>query len=201
MKNTIIKTDEELIKNIKINNDEFCLKELINRHSPLCNNIYNKYSVALNCSGIFIDDVKKDKDYVVYKSAISFNPEKKSKFSTWLYNQVRYQCLNLLNDNNNSKTIAMEEKDLIYHIDKNTLKNEIKKEEVKEYVFDILASLQDKRMSKIYNLRYFSNQKNMPWKEIGKKLNISTQTAINLHNKAIALLKIKFNSKNCFDKI
>jgi DNA-directed RNA polymerase specialized sigma subunit len=41
----------------------------------------------------------------------------------------------------------------------------------------------------------------MPWKKIGKKLDISTQTAINLHNKAISLLKIKFNSKNCFDKI
>jgi DNA-directed RNA polymerase specialized sigma subunit len=95
----------------------------------------------------------------------------------------------------------MEEKDLIYHIDKNALKNEIKKEEVKEYIFDILNSLQDKRISKIYSLRYFTNKKNMPWKKIGKKLDISTQTAINLHNKAISLLKIKFNSKNCFDKI
>lgn len=199
MKNTTIKTDEELIKNIQINNDELCLKELIDRHSPLCNNIYNKYSNALNCSGVFIDDVRRDKDYVVYKSAISFNPEKKSKFSTWLYNQVRYQCLNMLNDNN--KTIAMEEKDLIYHIDKNALKNEIKKEEIKEYIFDILNSLQDKRISEIYNLRYFGNKKNTPWNKIGKKLNISTQTAINLHNKAINLLKIKFDSKNCFDKI
>lgn len=199
MNYTIEKTDEELIKSIKNFNDEQCLKKLIERHSPLCNNIYNKYSTALNCSGVFIEDVKKEKDYIVYKSAISFDPDKKSKFSTWLYNQVRYQCLNLLNNQN--KYINMEEKDLIYHIDKNSIKNEIKKDEVREYIFDILNSLNDQRIKKIYELRYFSGKKNMPWKKIGQKLKISTQTAINLHNKAISLLKIKFNSKNCFDKI
>lgn len=192
-------SDEELIKNIKNYNDEKCLKTLIERHSPLCNNVYNKYSNVLACSGVFVDDIKRDKDYIVYKSAISFDPDKKSKFSTWLYNQVRYQCLNMLNENN--KLISMEEKDLTYHIDKNAIKNEMKKEEVKEYIFDILSSLNDKRIVKIYKLRYFSNKKNMPWKKIGEKLAISTQTAINLHNKAISLLKIKFNSKNCFDKI
>jgi DNA-directed RNA polymerase specialized sigma subunit len=95
----------------------------------------------------------------------------------------------------------MEEKDLIYHIDKNILKDNFFKEELKEYIFEILNSLQDQRIHKIYNLRYFSNKKNMPWKKIGKKLNISTQTAINLHNKAMVLLKNKLNSKNCFDKI
>jgi RNA polymerase sigma factor (sigma-70 family) len=199
MYNLLEKTDEELIKKIKISNDENCLKQLIERHSPLCNNIYTKYSSALACSGIYLDDVKNEKDYIVYKSAISFDPDKKSKFSTWLYNQVRYQCLNLLNSN--SKYISMEEKDIIYHMDKNAMKNEIKSAEVKEYIFDILDSLKDKRISKIYNLRYFHGKKYMPWKKIGQRLKISTQTAINLHDKAINLLKIKFNSKNNFDKI
>lgn len=157
MQYTLNKTDNELIKSIKERNDEISLKTLIDRHSPLCNNIYTKYSNALSCSGIFIDDVKREKDYIVYKSAISFNPDKKSKFSTWLYNQIRYQCLNLLNDGN--KCITMEEKDLIYHIDKNALKDNFSKEELKEYIFDILSSLQDQRIYKIYKLRYFSNKK------------------------------------------
>jgi len=43
--------------------------------------------------------------------------------------------------------------------------------------------------------------KKMSWNKIAKKLNISTQTAINIHNKTLKLLKTKVNSKNCFDKI
>jgi DNA-directed RNA polymerase specialized sigma subunit len=41
----------------------------------------------------------------------------------------------------------------------------------------------------------------MPWNKIAKKLKISTQTAINIHNKTIKLLKTKVESKNSFDKI
>jgi DNA-directed RNA polymerase specialized sigma subunit len=50
-------------------------------------------------------------------------------------------------------------------------------------------------------MRYFEDKKNVSWAKIGKKLNISTQTAINIHNKTIDFLKNKLKSKNCFDKI
>jgi DNA-directed RNA polymerase specialized sigma subunit len=51
-------------------------------------------------------------------------------------------------------------------------------------------------------MRYSNNSsKKMPWNKIAKKLKISTQTAINIHNKALKLLKNKIESKNCFDKI
>jgi DNA-directed RNA polymerase specialized sigma subunit len=51
-------------------------------------------------------------------------------------------------------------------------------------------------------MRYLNNtNKKIPWNKIAKKLKISTQTAINIHNKAIKLLKTKVESKNSFDKI
>jgi DNA-directed RNA polymerase specialized sigma subunit len=71
-----------------------------------------------------------------------------------------------------------------------------------ELILDILNQMKDKRMSKIFKLRYFNKtNKVLSWNAIGKKLKISTQTAINIHNKALKLINTKLNSQNCFDKI
>ena len=67
---------------------------------------------------------------------------------------------------------------------------------------NIIESCSDERIQKIFKMRYLNDSnKKMPWNKIAKKLDISTQTAINIHNKAIKLLKTKVESKNSFDKI
>ena len=43
---------------------------------------------------------------MIYKSAMSYNENKGSKFSTWLANQMRYFCLNSMNKN---RLVATEE--------------------------------------------------------------------------------------------
>jgi len=49
-------------------------------------------------------------------------------------------------------------------------------------------------------MRYFSKDgKKKTWKEIAKKLGVSSQTVINIHNKAKRILRNKFKSKNNFD--
>ena len=68
-------------------------------------------------------------------------------------------------------------------------------------LFELLENMQDERAKQIFKMRYFEDKKNIAWAIIGKKLNISTQTAINIHNKTIDFLKKKLKSKNCFDKI
>lgn len=70
-------SEKRLIKNIKEDSCEDSLRVLIQRHSPLCINMCRKYENALNASGVSVDDVIEEKDYLVYKSAMSFNPEKK----------------------------------------------------------------------------------------------------------------------------
>jgi RNA polymerase sigma factor (sigma-70 family) len=191
--------DITLVKNIKEKNDENALKELINRHSALCNSLYKKYSSPMIASGVHLQDVINQKDYMVYKSAMTFNPDKKSKFSTWLYNQIRYQCLNCMNEDGQYLTLDSDK--LNYLIEKNS---EPKKEDkdIYEYVLNIINSCADERIISIFKMRYIndSNRKT-PWNKIAKELNISTQTAINIHNKTIKLLKNKIESKNCFDKI
>ena len=195
----IILDDNTLVKNVKEKNDEESLKMLIDRHSALCNSLYKKYSSSMINSGVYLQDIVDQKDYIVYKSAMSFDPCKNSKFSTWLYNQVRYQCLNCMNEN--SRYLTLETDKLNYIIEKQTPSQKEYKN-INEYIFNIIDSCSDKRVEKIFKMRYLNgSNKKMPWNKIGKKLNISTQTAINIHNKAIKLLKTKVESKNCFDKI
>jgi hypothetical protein len=191
--------DATLVKNIQENNDENSLKILVDRHSSLCHSLYKKYTPPMVASGVYVKDVIDQKDYIVYKSAISFDPCKKSKFSTWLYNQVRYQCLNCMNENGHYVTLEADK--LNYLIEKNSsIPKEYKN--INEYISNIIKSCSDKRVKKIFKLRYLSaSNKKMAWNKIAKKLNISTQTAINIHNKTVKLLKNKIQSKNSFDKI
>jgi len=191
--------DNTLVKNIQEKNDENSLRVLIDRHAALCNTLYKKYSTPMVASGVHVQDIIDQKDYIVYKSAMSFDPCKNSKFSTWLYNQVRYQCLNCINEN--SHYLTLENEKLNFLIEKNS-RPEKEYKNLNDYIFNIIDSYSDKRIKKIFEMRYLNNSsKKMPWSKIGKKLKISTQTAINLHNKAIKLLKNKIESKNCFDKI
>ena len=191
--------DTTLVKNIQEKNDEEALKTLIDRHSALCNSLYKKYSNSMMNSGVHLQDVVDQKDYIVYKSAMSFDPCKNSKFSTWLYNQVRYQCFNCINEN--SHYLTLETDKLNYLVEKYNLPEKEYKN-INDYIFNIIDSCSDERVKKIFQMRYSNNSnKKMPWNKIAKKLKISTQTAINIHNKALKLLKNKIESKNCFDKI
>ena len=79
----------------------------------------------------------------------------------------------------------------------------------KEYIFNILNNLKDKRIPKVFKLRYFDAYKenNKPtWSFIAKKIKTSTQTAINLHNKGKKfirkkILKQKLKSEHFQDMI
>lgn len=189
-------TDVELVSEVQEKSCNNSLKELINRHSALCVDIYKKYTPALYASGVPFYDIYQDKDYIVYKSALSFKPEKNVKFSTWLGNQVRYHCLNAINSKGYLVNVDSDN-DLDFFVDQRTdRKIEENKLEV-QYIFSILAKLRDPRIKEVFNLRYFkTDKKKMPWSEIGKKMNVSTQTAINLHQRGLDILNKKMKSNN-----
>ena len=108
-----------------------------------------KYEPALNATGVSVDDVIQEKDYLVYKSAMSYNPEKKVKFNTWLGNQVRYHCLNTINNNNNFIKVEDSVLDFLSIEENKDCSNDI------EYVFSLLSQLKDDRIKEIFSLRYF----------------------------------------------
>lgn len=194
--------DIELINKVKKESNSDALKELENRHTGIFNQMIKKYYKHLIDFGANPDDLINDKLFVIYKSALNFNPDKNVKFSTWLGNQARYYCLNCINKQNN--TISMDNINIKNIIENNQIKYEkdisINKEN-SDMIFSILNRIKDDRISKIFKLRYFSTKKLMSWSKISKKLKISTQTAINLHNKGKILLKNKLTSINNSDII
>jgi len=196
------KEDIELVNNVQEDNCQDSLKELINRHSALCYNVYQKYGSTLSSSGVFFDDVVKEKDYVIYKSAMSYNPDKNTKFSTWVGNHARYHCLNLINAN--QKYIAVDDSTLNYFVENNESRIGSQpqgRQDSLEYIFNLLSQLKDKRVKKVFELRYLGPDGKESWSKIGENMSVSTQTAINLHDRGLKILRKKMGSEVFFDKV
>lgn len=191
--------DIKLVNRVKNDSCSESVNVLIEKHSPLCYNILQKFYPLLSKKGYSKDEVFNDKNFLIYKSIQTFKPSKKTKFSTWLGNFTRYHCLNMLNS---------KKKQFLLSIEDDSIKNLIQKQEqqepepsnIEEYVSYILEDLKDDRIKKIYMMRYFSKDgKKKTWKHIASKLGVSSQTVINIHNKAKKILKTKLKSKDTLD--
>lgn len=192
-------SDERLIFRINKYASSDCLIELRNRHAKLCISMFEKYLPALRNNNVHLLDLMEEIDYLIYTAAKSFKAEKKVKFSTWLANYARYFCLNSLNSN--SKYQCVDDEELSFFIEKENIPAP-STQTVIEQVMHILSQLKDKRIEAVYKLRYFSETyKPVPWSKIAYELNISAQTAINLHERGKSLLKKKLNSESLPDKI
>lgn len=192
--------DKTLVKNIKEEKCEKSLLKLIERHTPLCYNILQKFYPILSKAGYSKDDVFNDKDFLVYKSAMTFNHEKNTKYSTWLGNYTRYHCLNLLNSRKNHSFVSIEEDSIKSIIEKQSTSDENHTKNAKDHLSYILDQLKDPRVKKIYMMRYFSDDgRKKTWKEIAEAVGVSSQTVINIHNKSKKILKTKLKSRNNYD--
>ena len=94
-----------------------------------------------------------------------------------------------------------------------TLLNSIKEKEansiepqqdkdIEEFISNLLDKMKDKRIEKVFKLRYFSDfAKRNTWVEIANELKISPQTAINLHNRGKKIIARKLSSENFADSL
>lgn len=175
--------DIELVQNIKNNIDtEESIKGLINYHAPLLNKIAYKYVIPLFNSGSNIEEILKEKEYIIYKAALTFKEEKGVKFSSYLGSFVRWYCLNKINRSEDWKHIIdfpLESIVADQPIDEITL----------EYVKSLLNNFTNKKTKKVFELRYFSGSKLMSWDKVGKMMGgISGQTANNWYKRGLKLL-------------
>lgn len=194
--------DSILIDKIKKDCDSEALKQLELKHSGICHQMIKKYYQNMIDFGVDPKDVAAEKLLIIYKSALNFDPNKNVKFSTWLGNQMRYHCLNSINSKN--QDINLEASNLKSLIEKKQSETVNISEYIKDqsnFIFEILSKMKDIRIYKIFKLRYFDNKKQLAWSKIAKKLNLSTQTVINLHEKGKILLKNKLTSINNNDII
>jgi len=186
------------VKNMECNDS---LKQIIKLHSPLFYDVYKKYYSALKSHGVSQSDMEGDRDYIIYQAIKKFDSTKKTKFSTWLGNFTRYYCLNLMNSRK-KYVYSSEENELDYFNNADFLIDKNNSGEIQEFAMHVLSRMKDERIKKIFHLRYFCESiKKNTWSQIGKKLNISTQTAINLHEKGKKMLYNKLSSKQNEDLV
>jgi RNA polymerase sigma factor (sigma-70 family) len=191
-------TELSLIAKIKEDNCNDSFEELSKLYDNFYYSIAQKYSSTLIKAGMSKDDIKYEKDFVLYKAIKSFDAKQKTKFSTWFCNCVKYHFLNYINSN--KKYMLAEENKIDFFNNKDLLVSFDKNNETYSYLNSLLSSFKDERIKRVYELRYFSGgEKLATWNSIAKKLGVSTQTAINLHEKTRAFLKNKVLSKNSCD--
>jgi len=179
--------DLYLINKVKNNKDDDSIKELINRHSGIYIEMVNRY-IPDSIEGINKDDIIQDKSFCIYDAAISFNEDKNTKFSTYVGNLARWKCLNIYN-----KKIKFPQSNIGEIFNEKILQtsdsNEIENKESIKNIISIINKMTDKRARKIFNMRYNSGSKITPWKKIAKKLDLSIQGCINIHNKHLTEIR------------
>lgn len=191
--------DFSLVQEIKLNNCNDSFVKLSAKYDNFYFSIAKKYSSILIKMGMSQNDIKYEKDFILFKAINSYNPDHKSKFSTWFCNCARYHFLNFINS---SKKYVLAEDNQIDFFNNNHLISTDKNHDTQDYLESLISGMKDSRVKMVYRLRYFSGgEKLATWHSIAKKLNISTQTAINLHEKARVFLKKKLESKNSFDLV
>ena len=192
-------SDNKLVSHVKLNNPlaSESLKELSLRHTGLFHKIVNAYvpNTSKVCNK---EDLVKEKIYQLYSSALRFNTSKGTKFSTFFGNEVKWLCLNCYNKSTRENQFPAEECYLnLLSQDKDTDERFVNLESLQK-IYDFVKHHPDKRVDKIFQLRYNEGKGNkvMSWKDVSKEVDLSIQGCINVHNAAIKHIKNKFKHEN-----
>jgi len=186
-------TDLTLIENIQNNKkQEDSLNALVERHSGIYLEMVNSYA-SPNSPFIDYNDLVNDKEYKIYSAAIKFDKTKGAKFSTYLGNETKWMCLNIYNKNKRRPTWHS---DYLENIPESPdfqcdpMSANVKKDLLNK-VLNVIDEHPDKRVKRIFNMRYIIGHKNkvMSWKKIGIVMKLSIQGCINIHNSAINSFK------------
>lgn len=187
------KTDFELITTIKKTGCNESFLELFERHKKIYFNVCSSYS-KLN-SYVSYNELLEDSHYVLGFAVQKFNEEKKAKFSTWLFNYSTYHCLNVLKGKNKERfniSQDLEEIDFLNNKNNNFSYSDEYEFPVKDQILSTLEKMNDKRIRKIFELRYFDDSDESKWRIISKKMSLTPQRVLTLHNLGKNYLKKNF---------
>jgi len=171
------------------------LEELIERHTPLYCSIIRRMCKKYN-NWYNSEELMDEKDYTIYQSAVKFNSDINIKFSTFIGNQAKWAYLNRCNK---AKRIIQRETPLIENIkpEVHTPFQSIEASETINVAIELLTKHQDKRIPRLFELRYKigKHNKEMPWHLVGESMSLSAQGCINLHKTGIKFLQNQFKKE------
>jgi len=176
------------------------LDYLIGLHNGIFYRIVNNFLIS-DIHGLTKQDVVEQKLAIFWQAAVDYDESRKVRFVTWLgnstffflskeYNKVRHfqNSLDLLENPIEAKAHR------IYL--SNSERTKLESVDLIDFVLQELQEINDDRIIKIFELRYFksNNNKLTTWREIGKTLSLTGQSCINLHKKGLTYLqqKIKY---------
>lgn len=176
--------DLKLIEAVKQTGDSAAMTQLIQLHSGLYSEVLSN-SLSSDYE-VFKQELREDKDYLMYKYTMDYDPSKNMKYPTYVGQRVKWMCMNIVNRTKPWESLEEGSFDCSYE-------QEI--EDVEQKALDEIKSLAtvypDNRIVQIIDERYFNKTKPTGWKELAKKLNCGPQSLMNLHNKFLAWAKPK----------
>lgn len=190
-------SDTQLVSNIK-NKTEYtgyCVDELYRRHGGIISSVYHNYSHVMSGSGvnsITLGQKFGDDKHLVWEAAKSFDLNKNTKYSTWLYHMTRYLCLNSL------KTVGKEtayDPEIINSLIENTegsVPEEADEENLLIYAKEFIHNIELPHVKQLMTMRYLHNRpdgKKYTWREISEAINYTPQHIYNLHNSCLEKLR------------
>ena len=186
------KSDKDLIRNLKVGeNINESLSEIINRHSGIFITMVNAYTPQP-----MKQEIIEDKNYYIYQTALKYDESRNTKFSTYLGSETRWMCLN--NYNKSKKKTETDLKPLENLVYQGDVSKEVQFEDSLKEVLKITKTHPDKRVGKIFQLRYGGydrGNKLMPWSKVSKHVGLSVQGSINVHDQAIESIKVKLEKE------
>ncbi len=188
-------SDLDLIHNIKNKKKvNECLQELIDRHSGIYLDIV--HSFLKNCKNDSLrDEIINDKEYAIYNSVLKYDENRGTKFSTFLGNEAKWLCLNA--SNKNKKYVELNDNTYDFECIKDEYEQtsiNFQDQILKEFN-EHISKHPDKRIQKIFSMRYSGNRKLTPWRKISKTMKLSIQGCINIHNAALNSISKNIRSK------
>jgi len=196
LKPLVEQSDSFLIRKVKNEACSEAFNEICRRYENIFYKQCQKYAASLSACGIFLQDIFNEKNIIILHCIRTFKPSKKTKLSSWIGNYARYLCLNSMN----AKRIALPapNTEVQQYIEEQQIcdeyfQNKTNPEDSRNYIFDLLNQMKDKRIKTIFEYRYF-HPKKMIWQKIAKKMRTSPQTVMALHRKGISLIKNKITS-------
>lgn len=193
----------ELVSNVKIKNCEFSLKTLIEKTQKLVFKTYYRYGPTLIGAGVNLEDLFKEVPTLIYQAVLKFNPSRKVKFTTYLTQFSRWECLNLISlprhdlmeTDEIMERLNQQSKDSYFSSDFNFLSQN---EKDAAYVLECLEGAKDKRLLEVCKLRFFTNNNGKPlaWRKVGQRVGLSGQGTSDLWRKGTKFLRAKLISQN-----
>ncbi len=187
--------DEILIKNVK---DKLCSESLValcNKYNKIYFDVCAKY--AKKVPQLDYNELIKDDLFVLNRAIQTYKNDRKAKFTTWFSHMSRYHCLNSIKSAIfNTKAKISDFNEEIWNSILNSEKNSYRDDNsfIHEFISKTLSKLRDKRILKIYEMRYLKDTKE--WKDIAKEFELTTTHVKFLHDIGRNFLKEEMEKEN-----